>query len=93
MASMIIENDTMFSHRQRPWHGLGKVVEEAPTSEEALTLAGLDWSVTREPVYVNGNQIPERYALCRDVDGKFFDIVGENYRVLQNTDAFRIMDV
>lgn len=92
MPSMIMESDTMFSHRQRPWHGLGKVVEDAPTSEDALELAGLDWHVNREPVYVNGEPLSDRVALCRDSDNQFFDIVSNNYHVLQNTDAFRVMD-
>lgn len=34
-----------------PWHGLGTPVLEAPTSEEALKLAGLDWKVERRKTY------------------------------------------
>lgn len=34
--------ETMFSVREKPWHGLGKIVMEAPTSAEALHLAGLE---------------------------------------------------
>ena len=37
--------ETMFSVREKPWHGLGKIVMEAPTSKDALRLAGLDWNV------------------------------------------------
>ena len=43
--------ETMFSIRNKPWHGLGRVVTEAPTSREALKLAGLDWNVVQEPIY------------------------------------------
>ena len=89
---MILESDTMFSHREKPWHNYGKVVEEAPNSTEALELAGLNWKVNQEPVFVNGEPLPDRVALCRDTDNKFFDIVSNNYHVLQNADAFRIMD-
>ena len=35
--------ETMFSVRETPWHGLGRIVMEAPASREALELAGLDW--------------------------------------------------
>ena len=28
-----------------PWHGLGTPVSEAPTSQDAIKLAGLDWNV------------------------------------------------
>ena len=32
--------ETMFSVREKPWHGLGTIVAEAPSSSEALRLAG-----------------------------------------------------
>lgn len=39
----------MFYAGQKPWHGLGKSVEEAPTSERAIQLAGLGkWGVGLE---------------------------------------------
>ena len=37
--------ETMFYTREKPWHGLGTEVQEAPTSTDALRLAGLDWRV------------------------------------------------
>ena len=37
--------ETMMYVREKPWHGLGTQVEEAPTSADALRLAGLDWRV------------------------------------------------
>lgn len=35
--------ESMFYVRETPWHGLGIKVQEAPTSKDALILAGLDW--------------------------------------------------
>lgn len=37
--------ETMFSVRVKPWHGIGTIVEECPSSREAIHLAGLDWKV------------------------------------------------
>ena len=34
--------ETMFYVREKPWHGLGTEVQEAPTSADALIYAGLD---------------------------------------------------
>ena len=34
--------ETMFYAREKPWHGLGTEVREAPTSADALVYAGLD---------------------------------------------------
>ena len=35
--------ETMMYVREKPWHGLGVEVSEAPNSEDALRFAGLDW--------------------------------------------------
>lgn len=47
--------ESMFYIRETPWHGLGTKVQEAPTSKDALILAGLDWHVIQEPVYTGKN--------------------------------------
>ena len=52
--------ETLFYTRQKPWHGLGTCVEEAPGSREALMLAGLDWRVIQKPVMTGtGSQSPD----------------------------------
>ncbi len=43
--------ETMFSVREKPWHGIGTVVQDAPDSKEAIRLAGLDWKVTQKDVF------------------------------------------
>ena len=48
--------ETMFSVREKPWHGLGTIVAEAPTSADALKLAGLDWNVVQEPIFTDFNE-------------------------------------
>src|SRR3546814_7667054 len=35
----ITSTDNMFSVREMPWHGLGKVLSEYPTREEAKSIA------------------------------------------------------
>ena len=60
--------ETMFSVRETPWHGLGRIVMEAPASREALELAGLDWQVESRNIY-SGNRavISGYYALsCQE---------------------------
>ena len=42
--------ETMFYTREKPWHGLGTRVEEAPDSREALRLAGLGWRVVQKSI-------------------------------------------
>lgn len=36
---------SFFSVQQKAWHGLGQIVEQYPTSEEAIVHAGLDYEV------------------------------------------------
>lgn len=37
--------ETMMYVREKPWHGLGTDVSDAPSNEDALRFAGLDWLV------------------------------------------------
>lgn len=52
---MAAEVESMFYVRKAPWHGLGTRVEDAPTSEEALELAGLNWDVVQEK-FIRGTE-------------------------------------
>lgn len=85
--------ETMFSVRQKPWHGLGTVVAEAPSSEDALRLAGLDWTVVQEPIYTDFNEVIEGYkANVRDTDRKVLGVVTDRYKIIQNQEAFAFTD-
>lgn len=85
--------ETMFSVREKPWHGLGTIVMEAPTSADALHLAGLDWNVVQEPIYTDFHEPIKGYkANVRDSDRKVLGVVSDRYKVVQNTDAFSFTD-
>ena len=85
--------ETMMYVREPPWHGLGTEVSEAPGSAEALRLAGLDWSVRQESIYdMRGSRIEGFRTNIRDSDERVLGVVGDRYRVVQNTDAFRFTD-
>ena len=85
--------ETMFYTREKPWHGLGIRVEEAPCSEDALRLAGLDWQVLQEPIYTDtGEIIPGYKANVRDRDRKVLGVVTDRYKIIQNYEAFAFTD-
>lgn len=93
MAHMIMENDTLFSVRQVPWHGIGTIVKEAPTSGDALRIAGLDWIVEQTPVFTkDGIEIAGYKANYRNTDGSVLGIVSDRYQIVQNTEAFEFTD-
>ncbi len=85
--------ETMFSVRKKTWHGLGTIVMEAPTSADALRIAGLDWNVTQEPIYTDFSGTIDGYkANVRDSDKKVLGVVSDRYKVVQNVDAFSFTD-
>lgn len=85
-----------------PWHGLGTRFESPPkTAEAAMQAAGLDWKVGLKPVYCMGDgfyyEIPDKKAIVRldkwgERDLVPFGLVGNDYRVLQNHEAFKFFD-
>lgn len=100
MSHELTEKDTMFSVREVPWHGLGKVLESPPTSKEAMHLAGLDWKVElKQTVFFDKNGksvfVDGSYVTVRD-DAEFGEVplgvVGSKYTPLQNDEAFDFFD-
>lgn len=82
-----------YTGREVPWHGQGISVENAPTSADAIRLAGLDWKVVQKKIYTEEAQRIEGYwANVRDKDGKALGVVGERYEIVQNDEAFRFTD-
>ena len=86
--------ESLFYTGQTPvWHGLGTQVDEAPTSADALRLAGLDWTVEGKPLYLeNGNSVEGFVANVRSTDNSVLGVVTNKYKVVQNTDAFSFTD-
>lgn len=85
--------ETMFSVREKPWHGLGTIVAEAPDSKGALEIAGLDWNVIQKSIVTaDGTAIEGFKANVRDSDNSVLGIVTDRYKVVQNRDAFAFTD-
>ena len=76
-----------------PWHGLGTAVAEAPTSAEAIKIAGLDWTVESKPIFTAENvEIPGYKANTRSSDNSVLGIVSNRYKIVQNNEAFDFTD-
>lgn len=72
---------------------LGVSVEEAPTSEQALKLAGLDWNVIQKSIYTaDGTKVDGYRANVRDRDNRVLGVVSDRYKVVQNSEAFKFTD-
>ncbi len=92
---------SFFSVKEKPWHGLGKVVTDYPNSKEALEYAGLDFRVERRTMFTSkrtlipGTErllIPDCFATVRLDTEQVLGVVGNQYEVVQNRDAFSFFD-
>jgi phage/plasmid-like protein (TIGR03299 family) len=94
------EIETIAYTNETPWHGLGVRVSDDLTPEEMLIAAGLDWTVSKRPLYfpkANTERtelkiVKDQYALVRDSDQKMLDLVGSNFKPVQNAEAFTFFD-
>jgi len=86
---MAHEVEKMFYLGEVPWHGLGTKLDSPPSIEEAIEEAGLNWSVDRKPLVIQGTDtLVPSYATVRSSDNSVLGVVGKTYRVLQNSKAF-----
>jgi len=99
---------SFFSVQQKAWHNLGQVVEQYPTSAEAIKHAGLDFEVIKSPLYTQGTGLrigddgevnednsillPNNFATMRTDTNQVFGVVGKDYQIVQNADAFSFFD-
>jgi phage/plasmid-like protein (TIGR03299 family) len=78
---------------ETPWHGLGTEVSDDISTDGMMKAAGLDWSVTKQPMYYltdigEMGEVPGKSALVRSSDNKVMDIVGSDWNPVQNAEAF-----
>lgn len=91
MAHEIQQHDNVVLHKKAAWHGLGIVVEDAPTPRKALKIAGLDWEVEQWPLYAtNGERkriaLPDQVLNVRSNTRTPLGIVSTDYKPVQNKD-------
>ncbi|REA58203.1 alpha/beta hydrolase [Dyadobacter luteus] len=99
---------SFFSVKQKAWHGLGQILDDHPTSAEAIQQAGLDYTVEKVPLYTGAGperialtgstddsvliQVPNFFASVRTDSCKPLGVVGKDYQIVQNQDAFTFFD-
>jgi phage/plasmid-like protein (TIGR03299 family) len=97
---------SFFSVKEKAWHNLGTIVEKYPTSAEAIQFAGLDYSVEKRPLFTFDTPnhygetdsiipeitVPNYYATVRTDTEDVLGVVGRDYEIVQNTDAFQFFD-
>lgn len=86
MASIIVDRTTT-------WNAIGKSVEECKDLNGVLRASGLDYTVTKRPIFTRNEpdkyiRIPKRFITAREEDGHLYDVVSDRFQVIQNRDAF-----
>jgi phage/plasmid-like protein (TIGR03299 family) len=101
-------NYSFFSVKEKAWHGLGQIVEQYPTSAQAIQHSGLDYEVAKSPLYTKGSGIiqtadsleigsnelavPDAFATLRTDNNTVLGVVGKDYQIVQNREAFSFFD-
>lgn len=99
---------SFFSVKQKAWHGLGQIVDQYPTSAEAIRFAGLDYTVEKRKLFTYDNEnvaaneeveikiaeieVPHFYATLRTDNEQVLGVVGKDYEIVQNIEAFSFFD-
>lgn len=92
MSAGLLEYDWMLSVKERPWHGIGSVIEDAPNSEDAIKMAKLDWKVKQYAVKANGITLDNYFANIRTDLNIPLGVVKGRYKIVQNVEAFDFVD-
>jgi len=100
------EKYSFMSTKEKAWHNLGQIVDQYPTSGEAIKHAGLDYTVEKRPLFTLDTlnhsgltdliipelKVPNFFATVRSDTDQFLGIVGNEYEIVQNKDAFSFFD-
>lgn len=75
--------------RTATWENIGTEVQNSRTLDEVLAEAKLDFEVVTQPIYYGNNiLIPDKVATVRTDTNQLMGVVGKDYKLYQNKDAF-----
>jgi phage/plasmid-like protein (TIGR03299 family) len=99
---------SFFSVKEKAWHNLGQIISDYPTSAEAIKQAGLNYHVEKRPLFTYDTEnymadpdtdiiipeieVPDFFATIRTDTDEVLGIVGNDYEVVQNVNAFDFFD-
>lgn len=97
MSHEITASDDMFSVYEKPWHGLGDVLDATPTVASARQKY-LTWGAHKIPLVgklddANGQQkallpVHSKFGIMREDTETVIGVVGTRYKVYQNSDMW-----
>lgn len=103
MGHEITNTDNLFSVRSMPWHGLGKVLTDYPTREEAQAIAH-PWEPVVEPIFrrvpvitedgpsVEYREIEGKQAVVRSDNGADLGVTNDSLGIVSNDEMYDIAE-
>lgn len=104
MAHGITAQDGMFSVREKAWHGLGAVLPEYPTREEAQAIS-MPWEPVTAPLFIEEfavspewgpsshfEEVPGWQAIQRSDTSATIGVVSDTYQPVSNTEMWDIAE-
>ncbi|MFH7012368.1 DUF932 domain-containing protein [Flavobacterium sp. FlaQc-52] len=97
---------SFFSVKEKAWHNLGQIISDYPTSKEAIIHAGLDYEIEKRKLFTSGKnaispesetfdntiEVPNYFSTVRTDNDTVLGVVGKDYQIVQNRDAFSFFD-
>lgn len=87
-----------YEKSEMPWHRFGNPVSNDMTVEAMQEAAGLNWTVSKRPLYfpkfvAEGERpqlrvVPNEFAIVRDSDESVLDTCGDKWKPVQNHEIF-----
>jgi len=74
------------------FHQFGTKLDSIGSAHEAIRAAGLDWTVSLRPVYVDGREVNNHNAIVRDDSEEVLGWCANRYHPIQNKDVFNFFD-
>lgn len=107
-SKKVIDQINNSDERKKYFDGMGINVQNAKNLETAITLSGLNFEVEKRPIYtmndvvsnIGGKEViiqqpqifKNQFATVRSDNNAQLGVVGKNYNILQNREAFDFLD-
>lgn len=105
MSHEIEKTDGLVLTKNAAWHGLGTIVDSAPTAKDALSIAGIGWTVGLVPMFAeidgldselnpikNRVQVSDKQLAIRSDNGGQLGVVGMDYKPVNNSELAALVD-
>ena len=82
-----------FDSRKSYFNDIGTQITGTQKTAEALKISGLDYQVEKKEIYLaDGTLVKDKFATVRKDTNDILGVVGKNFNIVQNQQAFSFID-